>query len=256
LNLELSGKNFLVTGSSRGIGRAIAEKFLSEGANVGLVARTENVLSTTTNEFKEKYLVEKIDFWSSDLTSAQEVERLAKDVHRRWNQIDGLVLNVGDGRSVPDPISSEGQWASVWKTNFDTALYSVRAFLPYLYQSKGKLVFISSICGVEALGAPTDYSVAKSALVAFAKNLSRKVAPDVRVNVVAPGNIYFKGGTWDEKIKSNKKQVDAMLQGQVPMKRFGKPEEIADAVVFLVSARASFVTGSTLVVDGGQTQSF
>ena len=106
------------------------------------------------------------------------------------------------------------------------------------------------------MGAPTDYSVAKSALIALSKNLSRKVAPNVRVNVVAPGNIYFKGGTWDEKIKSNKARVDTMLESQVPMKRFGTPDEIADAVVFLSSARSSFITGSTLVVDGGQTHSF
>ena len=122
-------------------------------------------------------------------------------------------------------------------------------------KSRGSIIFISSICGVEALGAPTDYSVAKAALNAFSKNLAKKVGPEVRVNTVVPGNIYFEGGTWAEKIKSSKAKVDEMLETEVPLIRLGKPEEVADAVTFLCSERASFITGATLVVDGGQTRS-
>jgi len=255
MELELSNKNFLVTGSSRGIGEAIAKKFASEHANVGLVARTESKLCQTAENLRKEFSSQ-IDYWTSDLTNHDAVQHLKELVCKKWSKINGLVLNVGDGRSVHEAISSEQLWSSVWKTNFDSALFTVRLFLPYLQKSKGSIVFISSICGVESVGAPTDYSVAKSALIALSKNLSRKVAPNVRVNVVAPGNIYFKGGTWDEKIKSNKARVDTMLESQVPMKRFGTPDEIADAVVFLSSARSSFITGSTLVVDGGQTHSF
>ena len=98
--------------------------------------------------------------------------------------------------------------------------------------------------------------MAKSAIVSLSKNLSKKVAPHIRVNVVAPGNIYFRGGVWDEKLGFSKTDVDKMIEEKVPLKRFGKPEEIADAVVFLSSARASFITGTTLVVDGGQSNSF
>jgi len=127
--------------------------------------------------------------------------------------------------------------------------------MPSIKKSRGSIIFISSICGVEALGAPTDYSVAKAALNAFSKNLAKKVGPDVRVNSVAPGNIYFEGGTWEKKIKENKSMVDVMLENEVPLRRLGKPEEVADAVKFLCSERASFITGATLVVDGGQTRS-
>ena len=103
---------------------------------------------------------------------------------------------------------------------------------------------------LKLLGAPTDYSVAKAALNALSKNLAKKVGPDVRVNcVVATGNVYFEGGTWENKIKENKSLVDRMLENEVPLKRFGKPEEVADAVTFLCSERASFITGSTLVVE-------
>jgi len=124
-----------------------------------------------------------------------------------------------------------------------------------LKKSQGVLLFISSIAGIEAFGAPTDYSTAKSAIIALAKNMARKLAPTVRVNVVAPGNVYFKGGSWDDKIKKNKKLVDNMIKATVPMKRFATPEEIADAAIFLCSGAASFITGETLVVDGGQTVS-
>ena len=114
-------------------------------------------------------------------------------------------------------------------------------------------IYVSSIAGIEALGAPTDYSTAKTAVISLAKNLARKSAPDVRVNVLAPGNIFFENGSWDKKIKKDKKSVDEMISSEVPMKRFGTPEEVGDAAVFLCSDKAKFITGTTLVIDGGQT---
>jgi 3-oxoacyl-[acyl-carrier protein] reductase len=122
-----------------------------------------------------------------------------------------------------------------------------------LEKSNGNLLFISSITALEAFGAPVDYSTAKTAVNAFAKNIARKVANNVRVNVVAPGNIKFTDNPWDKKSKSNPKLVKKLIKETVPMNRFGTPDEIADAVVFMCSKRASFITGSTLVVDGGQT---
>jgi 3-oxoacyl-[acyl-carrier protein] reductase len=255
LNLNLESKNFLITGSSRGIGKSIAQAFLDDGANVGLVSRSKSDLENCAKSLRNNES-SSVSYWSYDLSIESEVLKLSKDVDLAWNQIDGLVLNVGDGSSLPNPITSSEQWNAVWKTNFDTALFTARAFLPSLKENCGSIVFISSICGIESLGAPTDYSVAKAALISFAKNLARKVAPEIRVNVVAPGNILFDGGTWDMKIKENKSWVDDMLEKEVPLRRFGKPEEIGDAVIFLCSNRTSFITGSTLIVDGGQTRSF
>ena len=123
-----------------------------------------------------------------------------------------------------------------------------------LEKSKGCFLFISSITGLEAFGAPTDYSTAKTAIIALAKNMARKLASEnIRVNVIAPGNVYFKGGSWDKKIQQGKKLVDEIIKSTVPMNRFATPQEIADCAVFLCSDRASFITGTTLVVDGGQT---
>ena len=128
--------------------------------------------------------------------------------------------------------------------------------MPLLKKSKGCLLFVSSIAGMEAFGAPTDYSVAKTAIISLAKNMARKLASDhVRVNVVAPGNVYFEGGTWDKKIEEDPDQVRNIIKETVPMNRFSTPEEIANPVVFLCSDKASFITGAILRVDGGQTVS-
>ena len=166
--------------------------------------------------------------------------------------MDGVVANVGDGRSVTDPIPDTQQWLRVWGTNFDTALNTARVFHQMLVESRGCLLFISSITGVEISGAPVDYSTAKTAVIAFAQNLAKKVAPEVRVNVLAPGNVNFPGSSWDKKLRANPRKVKDMLKGRVPMRRFGKPEEIADAAAFLCSNKASFITGTVLRVDGGQ----
>ncbi|MBT6112168.1 MAG: SDR family oxidoreductase [Candidatus Marinimicrobia bacterium] len=255
MNLEIKDKIFLVTGSSRGIGKAIVERLLFEGAKVALVARGEESLNQAVNEFKNRFGEDCVEGWSVDCADEKELQNLQVSIEEKWKRLDGVIANVGDGRSVPDAIPSADQWSTVWRSNFDTALNTSRAFLPMLKATKGCLLFISSITGVEAIGAPIDYSTAKSALNAFAKNLSRKVAPHVRVNVIAPGNIYFPEGSWDKKMKNDEKKISELIKNTVPIQRFGKPEEIADTAVFLCSPRASFITGSVLRVDGGQTVS-
>ena len=255
MNLGLNNKRFLVTGASRGIGKAIASRLLEEGAKVTITARGAKDLNTVAEQLKTKFGAEKVLHISTDCTLATDLTVLKETILEAWDGLDGVVSNVGDGRSVPDPIPGHYQWEKTWQVNFESALLSTRIFLPQLQKSKGCLLFISSIAGVEALGAPVDYSTAKTALNAFAKNLSRKVAPDVRVNVIAPGNIFFPGGNWDKKMEKDEKTVKAMIKNAVPMQRFGYPEEIADAVAFLCSKSAAFITGAILQVDGGQTVS-
>jgi 3-oxoacyl-[acyl-carrier protein] reductase len=178
---------------------------------------------------------------------------LASKIDALWGGIDIVVSNVGDGRSVPDPLPEAKQWQKVWDSNFETALSTARVFLPRLTTSTGCLLFVSSITGLESFGAPVDYSTAKAAVCALAKNISRKLGGKVRANVLAPGNVYFKGGVWDEKIKQDSDRVSSIIKTAVPMNRFGTPAEMADAALFLCSERASFITGAVLVVDGGQT---
>jgi len=254
MNLNLANKKTLITGASRGIGLAIAESFLQEGAKTCLVSRGSNALFENEEKLQDSYGLEKVFACKCDCADVESLNGLKNRVKDQWGCLNIVVVNVGDGRSVPDALPDHEQWQKTWNSNFESALQTARTFLPMLEKSQGVLLFVSSIAGMEAFGAPTDYSTAKSAIIALAKNMARKLASkNVRVNVIAPGNVYFKGSSWDEKIQKDKKQVDKIIKSSVPMNRFATPEEIADSVLFLCSNRASFITGTTLVVDGGQT---
>jgi 3-oxoacyl-[acyl-carrier protein] reductase len=253
MNLDLNDKKVLITGASRGIGLAIAERFLQEGAKTCLVSRGSNALFKNEKKLQDTYNLESIFAYKCDCSDTELLSNLKIKIENRWNGVDIVVINVGNGRSVSDALPNADQWKKTWDSNFESALKTARTFLPMLEMSKGCLLFISSIAGVEAFGAPTDYSTAKTAIIALAKNMARKLAPNVRVNVIAPGNVFFKGGSWDEKIQQDKVHVDEIIKSTVPMNRFATPQEIADSAVFLCSDRASFITGTTLVIDGGQT---
>jgi 3-oxoacyl-[acyl-carrier protein] reductase len=253
MDLKLNNKKVLITGASRGIGLAVAESFLQEGAKTCLVSRGSSALYENEKKLKNTYGLGNVIVCKCDCTNIESLNSLKIEVENKWNSLDIVIVNVGDGRSVLDVLPDDEQWKKTWNSNFESTLQTARTFLPMLKGSQGALLFVSSIAGMEAFGAPTDYSTAKAAIIALAKNMARKLAPSVRVNVIAPGNVYFKGGSWDEKIQQNKKRVDEIIKSTVPMNRFATPQEIADSAVFLCSDRASFITGATLVVDGGQT---
>ena len=254
MDLGLENKHVLITGSSRGIGLAIAESFLQEGAKTCLISRGSDALFENEKRLQDAYGLKSVFAFKCDCTNIKSINSLKSEVEDMWGDLDIVIVNVGDGRSVPAALPDDEQWQKTWNSNFESALQTARTFLPMLEKSKGCLLFISSITGMEAFGAPTDYSTAKSAIIALAKNMARKLASDnIRVNVIAPGNVYFEGGSWDEKIQQDKKRVDEIIKLTVPMNRFAKPQEIADSAVFLCSDKASFITGATLVIDGGQT---
>jgi len=253
MDLDLTNKRVLVTGASRGIGAAIASCFLQEGADVCIVSRGSDQLHETEQMLQAAYSKYRIFAEQCDCTEPESLALLCNRIRHRWTNIDIVVANVGDGRSAPDPLPDEDRWKKTWNKNFESALHTARTFLPMLIESKGCLLFISSITAMEAIGAPVDYSTAKSAVTALGKNMARKLAREVRVNVLAPGNVWFPGGSWDEKIKKDRKQVEKTIESTVPMNRFGSPEEVADVAVFLCSERAKFITGSVIVADGGQT---
>ena len=253
MDLNLNSKKVLITGASKGIGLAVAERFLQEGAKTCLVSRGSSALYENEKRLQNTYGLEDVIAYKCDCTNVESLNSLKSKVENTWNSLDIVIVNVGDGRSVLDTLPDDEQWKKTWSSNFESTLQTARTFLPMLEESQGALLFVSSIAGIEAFGAPTDYSTAKTAIIALAKNMARKLAPNVRVNVIAPGNVYFEGGSWDEKIQKDKKCVDEIIKSTVPMNRFATPQEIADSAVFLCSDRASFITGTTLVVDGGQT---
>lgn len=255
MELGLGNQRVFISGSSRGIGKAIAYGFLREGAKVFLTGRKEPDLIKTANEFSDHFGQDRILYLCGDLNESGTIDKCKNLAESAWGGIDHVILNTGTGRSQESVLSDPKYWAFMFDENLNSAYKVVREFLPVLQaQKKGNIVFIASIAGQEALGAPIDYSTAKAAVIAFSKNLSRKAAVDnIRVNTVSPGNIYFPGGTWDEYLARDKQKVERMLVERVPMRRFGTPEEIACAVLFLSSQQASFVTGVNLTVDGGQT---
>jgi 3-oxoacyl-[acyl-carrier protein] reductase len=253
MNLALRAKRVLVTGSSRGIGLAIARAFAEEEARVLLAARTKDTLDAARESLKKEFPQQQILSAVCDFTSRPRVHALSERVRREWNGLDVLICNVGSGKSVPDAVPPAPHFDRVFALNFDSAVNATRAFYALLRENKGTILFISSIAGIEAFGAPVDYSTAKTALLAFAKNMARKSAADgIRVNAVAPGNIFFEGGTWDRKVKADPESVERLIHATVPMRKFGTLRDVADAALFLCSDRAAFITGACLVVDGGQ----
>jgi 3-oxoacyl-[acyl-carrier protein] reductase len=257
VDLELQNKIVFIAGSSRGIGRAVARRFAMEGARVVLSGRTSEDLTRASKEIGQESAHAQVMCCPGDLTK-QEVIRLAlAEVGQRWGAPEIVVANIGTGRGQPGWRLDAEDFLRLWEINFFSAARLAAEVLPGMVEQKrGAIIFVNSIAGVESSPAPLAYSSAKAALLNYMKNLARQVAGDgIRVNAVAPGNILFDGGSWEKHLEARRDEVLRYIASEVPMQRFGKPEEIADAVAFLASARASFVTGACLVADGGQTRS-
>jgi 3-oxoacyl-[acyl-carrier protein] reductase len=248
----------LIAGSSRGIGRAIAAQFLEEGARVLISGRHRKSVGDTRDEFVRLHSPDRVLEFVGDLTQEAEIRNCIRTIDEQWGTPDIVVANVGTGKSVSGWQVEPTEFIRAMQVNFFGSIALVEALLPRLVERRsGSVVLINSIAGVEATAAPLPYASAKSALAAYSKNLSRLMAPHgVRINSVAPGNIFFAGGSWETRRKTDPAQVDQYIDREVPMKRFGTPEEIANIVVFLASSRASFATGLLAVVDGGQTRTF
>lgn len=255
MDLNLKGKIAVVSGSSRGIGKAVAGGLLAEGAVVYVTGRNEPDLNAACSEFQARF-GERVYKFNGDLTDTETIKKLLAEIIARHERLDIAVANIGSGRFRRDwDIADELLMKSFDLNLFAAVRLSREAIRVMIGRKSGAVVCVASIAGGEAIPAPVQYSAAKSALLSYVKNTADLVAPfGIRINAISPGNVYFEGGTWDAKIKENREAVEAYIRSSVPMGRLGLPGEIADAACFLVSERASFVTGANIIIDGGQTR--
>lgn len=247
---RLQNKVAIITGASKGIGRGIANVFAAEGASVVLVSRTEKDLENvaaeiTHNGGKAIYVV-------ADITKPDDMTRMAEATLAQFGRIDILVHNAA-GIYPPSRIDvmSNDEWHSAIKTNLDGTFYAVKAVIPAMIkQNYGRIVFTSSISGPR-VGLPTKshYTASKGGMNGFMKTIAIELAKyNITVNAVEPGNIETEG------LKNNNDaSVIAERVKPIPMGRLGTPEETAYAHLFLASDEARYITGQSIVVDGGQT---
>ena len=261
MQLDLTNKKVLVTGSSRGLGFEIAKSFLSESADVLITGRDSRFLLKQQEVLRAQFIDRRCDRLSCDLTTDEGGNNLLAYIKKEWGRLDVLVCNIGSGKSCPTLTEMPMDWERQFSVNFFTAVNAIRLFTPLLEQSAttscfSAITLVNSICSREALGAPTTYSASKAALLAHAKAISTPLASkQIRVNTISPGNMIFSGSTWEDKLKQNQVAIEEMLENHVALKRLGTAEEVARVVTFLSSPAASFVCGSNWIVDGGQLRS-
>ena len=246
MDLELKGKVALVTGSTHGIGKAIAAVLASEGCDVIVNGRDADRANQVAVELGATAV-------AGDVSTRAGAVAVLEQAAAVRDQVDIVVCNVGSGASVPPGQEDEAEWHRMLQINLLSATNTVAAARPHLIARGGVMLCISSICGSAALGAPVAYSAAKAALDSFVRGAARYLAPEnIRINALVPGNILFEGSTWERKLAADADQVASMLKREVAMARLGTSKEVADMAAFLCSARASFATGALYVLDGGQ----
>ncbi len=256
MDLELGNKVAIVTGSSRGIGKYISKRLAAEGCRLTICARGGEHLRKTATELEEEGA--SVLALEADLSGKDVPQEIVDRTVERFGQLDILVSNVGGNRRKPFEDTTDDDWENVLDLNLRAHVRSGRAVVPHMKAAGGgAILFVASIFGREAGGAGLSiYNATKSALISTAKIMALELAPaGIRVNSIAPGSIRFPGGSWDRRVREQPEQMKAFVAQNLPVGRFGKAEEVADVAAFLVSERASLVTGACLNVDGGQSRS-
>lgn len=256
MDLQLAGRIVFVAGASRGIGLGIADACLAEGARVALVARGADVLKETADQLATRYGKDRIWATSGDMRKTEDVEKAFEDCEAQFGPIWGAVANVGIHPCPPGFDVDDESWDAGINQNLGSSFRVARAALRRMTpRGEGSILLISSIAGLAAMGSALTYGTAKAAVNHLSGELAKLAGRSgIRVNTLAPGNIIFAGGDWDKRMSGSRREAwQRWIDREVPLKRFGKPEEIGSVAAFMLSPVASFLAGAMLPVDGAQS---
>ena len=246
-NLEFKGKVALITGASRGIGRAIAIELAKNGANIAINYNSNLKSAEETQKLVNESGV-KSEIIKADVSKEISIKLLIKQTEKKLGPIDLLVTNAGIALLSKDPLKLDYKiWKKTMATNVDGTLLPIKEVLPGMIKRKyGRIVCLSSIAGLGMRPNMITYGTSKAAVIALVRNLSAAVAPHIRINSVAPGLIET------DMIESLDKKTRKNMIENTPLKRIGKPQDIANSVCYLLSDRSDYTTGQTIVTDGGR----
>ena len=248
----------IVTGSSRGLGLASARALAAEGCRVTLCGRTQSTLDAAHRDVAAAAgAAERVRAIRADVAQLSGVQAVVDATLQAFDGVDVLVNNVGLARGGDLLATSDEEWQEAIDFTLLPAVRASRLVVPHMkLRGGGSIIIIASIFGREAGGRMT-YNAVKAAEISLGKSLAQQLAPsNIRVNSVSPGSILFEGGSWWKRQQENPAAIDEFIRSELPFGRFGRPEEVADVVTFLASPRASWISGTSVVVDGCQSRSF
>jgi len=258
MDLGLRDKVAIVTGSSRGLGLASARALAAEGCRITLCGRTEATLHEAAREVASVAGGDdRVLAVTADLAKADGARRVIDATVERFGAIDVLVNNLGVARGAGLLETSDEEWQEAFESTLMPAVRASRLAVPHMQRRGGGTIIIVVSIYAREIGGRMTYGVVKAGEIALAKSLAQQLAPhNIRVNGVSPGSILFEGGSWWKRQQNDPAGIAEFVKRELPFGRFGRPEEIGNVVTFLASPRASWVSGTTVVVDGCQSRSF